>query len=148
MCTHPRNKPLTAPYRSLRTNTQRIGSSPLITVLIPAIHQTAFLRISFNDTTLDFFWLRHIFCSPQTSLHGGKRFTDNRPARYPIPRLQNDHECSPCTFSDWLSRSPSQKPVARFMKSDIFKSNGLYICLLYTSPSPRDLSTSRMPSSA
>ena len=24
----------------------------------------------------------------------------------------------------------------------------LYICLLYTSPSPRDLSTSRMPSSA
>eukprot|EP00831_Metopus_contortus_P037771 TRINITY_DN29756_c0_g1_i6.p3 TRINITY_DN29756_c0_g1~~TRINITY_DN29756_c0_g1_i6.p3 ORF type:complete len:108 (-),score=13.07 TRINITY_DN29756_c0_g1_i6:23-346(-) len=28
-----------------------------------------------------------------------------------------------------------------------FYSNG-YICLLYTSPSPRDLSTSRMPSSA
>ena len=26
--------------------------------------------------------------------------------------------------------------------------NDLYICLLYTSPSPRDLSTSRMPSSA
>ena len=25
---------------------------------------------------------------------------------------------------------------------------GLYSCLLYTSPSPRDLSTSRMPSSA
>ena len=25
---------------------------------------------------------------------------------------------------------------------------GVYICLLYTSPSPRDLSTSRMPSSA
>ena len=29
----------------------------------------------------------------------------------------------------------------------VFK-NGLFICLLYTSPSPRDLSTSRMPSSA
>ena len=28
------------------------------------------------------------------------------------------------------------------------KAPGLYICLLYTSPSPRDLSTSRMPSSA
>ena len=27
-------------------------------------------------------------------------------------------------------------------------SQGLYVCLLYTSPSPRDLSTSRMPSSA
>ena len=26
--------------------------------------------------------------------------------------------------------------------------NGVYACLLYTSPSPRDLSTSRMPSSA
>ena len=26
--------------------------------------------------------------------------------------------------------------------------HGLYTCLLYTSPSPRDLSTSRMPSSA
>ena len=30
---------------------------------------------------------------------------------------------------------------------DLFKVKGL-ICLLYTSPSPRDLSTSRMPSSA
>ena len=28
------------------------------------------------------------------------------------------------------------------------KGNDIYICLLYTSPSPRDLSTSRMPSSA
>ena len=28
------------------------------------------------------------------------------------------------------------------------KSRMAYICLLYTSPSPRDLSTSRMPSSA
>ena len=27
-------------------------------------------------------------------------------------------------------------------------SSGAYTCLLYTSPSPRDLSTSRMPSSA
>ena len=26
--------------------------------------------------------------------------------------------------------------------------NTVYVCLLYTSPSPRDLSTSRMPSSA
>ena len=28
------------------------------------------------------------------------------------------------------------------------RAQGFYICLLYTSPSPRDLSTSRMPSSA
>ena len=29
-----------------------------------------------------------------------------------------------------------------------YQIHGLYTCLLYTSPSPRDLSTSRMPSSA
>ena len=29
-----------------------------------------------------------------------------------------------------------------------FFENTIYVCLLYTSPSPRDLSTSRMPSSA
>ena len=40
--------------------------------------------------------------------------------------------------------------VANFTK-DIISDHlytGSYICLLYTSPSPRDLSTSRMPSSA
>ena len=39
-----------------------------------------------------------------------------------------------------------------FMSNDVLKrfiSTGkIYTCLLYTSPSPRDLSTSRMPSSA
>ena len=30
----------------------------------------------------------------------------------------------------------------------LLEANGIKICLLYTSPSPRDLSTSRMPSSA
>ena len=33
-------------------------------------------------------------------------------------------------------------------KNDIAKVTVFYNCLLYTSPSPRDLSTSRMPSSA
>ena len=37
-----------------------------------------------------------------------------------------------------FAQSPA--PVHRFQT--------VYICLLYTSPSPRDLSTSRMPSSA
>ena len=32
--------------------------------------------------------------------------------------------------------------------ADLIKPEAFYICLLYTSPSPRDLSTSRMPSSA
>ena len=34
------------------------------------------------------------------------------------------------------------------IKGEISAINGFDVCLLYTSPSPRDLSTSRMPSSA
>ena len=37
--------------------------------------------------------------------------------------------------------------VAQKMSKELLE-HGLYACLLYTSPSPRDLSTSRMPSSA
>ena len=40
----------------------------------------------------------------------------------------------------------SQKVVIELLQSDV--SSEQYDCLLYTSPSPRDLSTSRMPSSA
>ena len=38
--------------------------------------------------------------------------------------------------------------VKDFMEKEIYPSEQTYSCLLYTSPSPRDLSTSRMPSSA
>ena len=43
--------------------------------------------------------------------------------------------------------------IKRFIKRVTFRANGMksysvISCLLYTSPSPRDLSTSRMPSSA
>jgi len=38
--------------------------------------------------------------------------------------------------------------VAAVVESGPSIERGLRICLLYTSPSPRDLSTSRMPSSA
>ena len=47
--------------------------------------------------------------------------------------------------------------IAQHMASDIYRHTGKFCfapdsvnttCLLYTSPSPRDLSTSRMPSSA
>ena len=34
------------------------------------------------------------------------------------------------------------------ISEDVLTDNALKHCLLYTSPSPRDLSTSRMPSSA
>ena len=40
-----------------------------------------------------------------------------------------------------------ERAAERLHQVYAFLSNG-YICLLYTSPSPRDLSTSRMPSSA
>ena len=33
-------------------------------------------------------------------------------------------------------------------KDEVLEQTGHPVCLLYTSPSPRDLSTSRMPSSA
>ena len=39
--------------------------------------------------------------------------------------------------------NPEEQKVEAFQVFD-----NLYYCLLYTSPSPRDLSTSRMPSSA
>ena len=35
-----------------------------------------------------------------------------------------------------------------FMRDEMKKGDLAFFCLLYTSPSPRDLSTSRMPSSA
>ena len=45
------------------------------------------------------------------------------------------------------------QPVSRLEDPMLLRGDGVYsddisICLLYTSPSPRDLSTSRMPSSA
>eukprot|EP00831_Metopus_contortus_P027049 TRINITY_DN22849_c0_g1_i5.p1 TRINITY_DN22849_c0_g1~~TRINITY_DN22849_c0_g1_i5.p1 ORF type:complete len:277 (-),score=42.09 TRINITY_DN22849_c0_g1_i5:114-944(-) len=43
---------------------------------------------------------------------------------------------------------PFQMPQKVLQSSRIFHNNQQYTCLLYTSPSPRDLSTSRMPSSA
>ena len=59
-----------------------------------------------------------------------------------------------CVLANRLTEK-SQNTVGLFeagQSSDIWKVKMplalLYTCLLYTSPSPRDLSTSRMPSSA
>ena len=46
-------------------------------------------------------------------------------------------------MTDWLKAAQSQKEEYLNDLTTLIK-----ICLLYTSPSPRDLSTSRMPSSA
>jgi len=44
--------------------------------------------------------------------------------------------------------SPRDLFVSRTYRDRIFRKAAGWVCLLYTSPSPRDLSTSRMPSSA
>ena len=46
-----------------------------------------------------------------------------------------------------MSEEDTQKAVQNIQAADI-ENNIVEPCLLYTSPSPRDLSTSRMPSSA
>ena len=52
-------------------------------------------------------------------------------------------------FRQWLARH-IRRTVALTALCDVllFWDELFYYCLLYTSPSPRDLSTSRMPSSA
>ena len=45
---------------------------------------------------------------------------------------------------DWSKAYETRRRIAKYSKGD----HRSIICLLYTSPSPRDLSTSRMPSSA
>ena len=44
-------------------------------------------------------------------------------------------------YDDWIASRQAVEPSREF-------ADQLMACLLYTSPSPRDLSTSRMPSSA
>ena len=51
-----------------------------------------------------------------------------------------------CGFMDKPLIDDDEIEIKQFELSDNVK--GIYVCLLYTSPSPRDLSTSRMPSSA
>ena len=56
---------------------------------------------------------------------------------------------------DWKSYRPVAENIAKTLEKEGFsdvavlpENRHLGTCLLYTSPSPRDLSTSRMPSSA
>ena len=54
---------------------------------------------------------------------------------------------SETVIGDWMRRRGGEPPFAIATKGGITRQEGRR-CLLYTSPSPRDLSTSRMPSSA
>ena len=62
-----------------------------------------------------------------------------------------DHSLSPKIHNHWIE---SEKiDVGTYQKINVKKENFIrdvdrLICLLYTSPSPRDNTTSRMPSSA
>ena len=49
--------------------------------------------------------------------------------------------------AEWISRIAACRAVTVLCGPGNNGGDG-YVCLLYTSPSPRDLSTSRMPSSA
>ena len=53
-----------------------------------------------------------------------------------------------CADSVIFQAIPIQKAIDRLSRHDIGLNADPISCLLYTSPSPRDLSTSRMPSSA
>ena len=50
------------------------------------------------------------------------------------------------TIGQYLRPTAKHRPIDRYAPEEEFEHYKL--CLLYTSPSPRDLSTSRMPSSA
>ena len=47
-----------------------------------------------------------------------------------------------------LGQETQHLPILRWIESGALSTDWSIRCLLYTSPSPRDLSTSRMPSSA
>eukprot|EP00831_Metopus_contortus_P059963 TRINITY_DN5190_c0_g1_i12.p2 TRINITY_DN5190_c0_g1~~TRINITY_DN5190_c0_g1_i12.p2 ORF type:complete len:124 (-),score=21.19 TRINITY_DN5190_c0_g1_i12:106-477(-) len=51
-------------------------------------------------------------------------------------------------IGEGITDSNSVITTRRYETSVLDENAKVYICLLYTSPSPRDLSTSRMPSSA
>ena len=67
--------------------------------------------------------------------------------RYPGIRSDSDMYTLGYAFKPWLdAKSIADGSTIRQYIEETARENG--ICLLYTSPSPRDLSTSRMPSSA
>ena len=86
---------------------------------------------------------------------------DNTIRAYLLPGANidpNDHMRTCKASRDWMDGSP-QKYVYRCIPLIAANTMGwelinpvdaeiVWTCLLYTSPSPRDLSTSRMPSSA
>ena len=59
-----------------------------------------------------------------------------------------DHLIVGLQIDPTIDRPEKNKPVQSYMERYIQLSAVKYVCLLYTSPSPRDRQKSRMPSSA
>ena len=68
------------------------------------------------------------------------------PAAEAAPPAETAATPQPTSPESTTAASPAANDAAA--KPEAFSVGGLQVCLLYTSPSPRDLSTSRMPSSA
>ena len=63
-----------------------------------------------------------------------------------LTRIARERELTPDEQAE--RKALREEYIADWRRSTIDVLENTYICLLYTSPSPRDLSTSRMPSSA
>ena len=71
----------------------------------------------------------------------------NGPAAYPLLSGQQPEYVAKA-LKDYRSGARINQDPSKIMAAIAYKLDDDEICLLYTSPSPRDLSTSRMPSSA
>ena len=86
-----------------------------------------------NNQRLDVKSIRNLAFGPQGMITRGKAKSDLRLLEMPRVLYRKEGEGEYATFVDPSNASGRHRN---------------YFCLLYTSPSPRDLSTSRMPSSA
>eukprot|EP00831_Metopus_contortus_P042336 TRINITY_DN334_c0_g1_i6.p1 TRINITY_DN334_c0_g1~~TRINITY_DN334_c0_g1_i6.p1 ORF type:complete len:127 (-),score=35.60 TRINITY_DN334_c0_g1_i6:113-493(-) len=123
-----------------------------------------FFFFFFNDTATTEIYTRSIVgsvrCVQETGIILIVTLIFSAEARMIMPRkVQNTPEpeldlsnATPCERS-FLAIHSKLSEIAQHLTGNIFALSGdftelFWLCLLYTSPSPRDLSTSRMPSSA
>ena len=68
----------------------------------------------------------------------------------PADKLKGEHIVQSRTISQWVNADSPLNAACKFImdNDEVNSSPVLVVCLLYTSPSPRDRTRSRMPSSA
>ena len=115
------------------------------------------LLSNFDETERIFQWHGDTFDIPRGAEHlASSALCPNQAFRYgdKVYGLQFHLEVDPGMIDRWLdlpaNRAEMQTATGIADPEEIRRESALHIesCLLYTSPSPRDLSTSRMPSSA